>query len=599
MMEEAPEGEEQVSEELAAQSLATQLSRIRSSITVHDLTQVQTIFDYSLSSTAGNKSNGFKQVFRKKSFQVEAYIFLPQQVGINTNEYLRSHFYRDLRPLLRFREPRFRYKDFIGSAKQESWSPMVAVMALCAKLATGEQVSEGQLTTAINETRISAVSFSSYLIKRINRRCRQLERLPLTHAGLDGDELNKKLGKILGRIDPLLRRIAFLRRRWCDALGRLERMESQAPALGQLREEMRLADEYCHYRIYDGLTRLGFSLHQASKGDSSLPVVRAYTQRSLVWLRWLRFIAAKRAYSWIGEEVDAKAQEQYVFRKNMLKKRMWQVFYLSMKPRSTLALQKQVAYMAAAGFAAAWAFAANIMIWQKVQEHHATSVYEWQNLINFSGLFLALGVIAAYVFQDRIKEWGRVKFRRGLFGNLPDLSEKIWARTLSDEPVAIGVIHESVDFLKEKNLPEDICSVRSKLPAIDMTGNEKIICYRKVVSFAAGAFDKLALPHPVVRDIVRFNISRFLPKLDDPVQTTLCFRRDGQVTKVQIPKIYHLDMILRYSSQNIGEQMEDITINYNRLAFNKNGLIRVEAQEESDYKRKKIVNEFFSYLDNW
>jgi hypothetical protein len=160
-------------------------------------------------------------------------------------------------------------------------------------------------------------------------------------------------------------------------------------------------------------------------------------------------------------------------------------------------------------------------------------------------------------------------------------------------------MQESVDFLREEDLPSDIQAMRAKLPPIDMTGNEKIVRYRKTISLAVGMFDKLHHEVSVVRDIVRLNVSRFLTKLDDPLQDTLCFRRNGEVENFSVPKVYHLDMLLRYSSQNFGERMQEITVNYNRVAFNKNGLIRIEEQEEEAFSRKKRINDLFGYMDRW
>ncbi len=77
-------------------------------------------------------------------------------------------------------------------------------------------------------------------------------------------------------------------------------------------------------------------------------------------------------------------------------------------------------------------------------------------------------------------------------------------------------------------------------------------------------------------DILRLNIESFLPPLDDPLHQGLVMSRDNQVHEMLMPKVYYLDMILKYSSLEDEEDQVAPIYDYIRLILNKKGLARIE-----------------------
>jgi hypothetical protein len=82
-----------------------------------------------------------------------------------------------------------------------------------------------------------------------------------------------------------------------------------------------------------------------------------------------------------------------------------------------------------------------------------------------------------------------------------------------------------------------------------------------------------------VHDILRLNVEAFLAKLDDPLHGTEMLDTEGRLVEMKMPKVYHLDLILKYSQIGRAESPERSTFESIRLVINKNGLFRIERIE--------------------
>jgi len=80
---------------------------------VHDRTQVETVFDYYL--RRGQSAAEKLQDATNLRYRVDAYLFYPRQFALNEHTYPKERFFADIRPLLRFREPKFSYKCMLGA----------------------------------------------------------------------------------------------------------------------------------------------------------------------------------------------------------------------------------------------------------------------------------------------------------------------------------------------------------------------------------------------------------------------------------------------------------------------------------------------------
>ena len=78
-----------------------------------------------------------------------------------------------------------------------------------------------------------------------------------------------------------------------------------------------------------------------------------------------------------------------------------------------------------------------------------------------------------------------------------------------------------------------------------------------------------------INDIIRFNLSQFLARTDDPVSYLPLFNvKTQQIDKVACPKVYHINVILVLEAEtgNLPAQMVRI-----RVIFDRAGIRRVET----------------------
>ena len=262
---------------------------------------------------------------------------------------------------------------------------------------------------------------------------------------------------------------------------------------------------------------------------------------------------------------------------SFLKKHMWQVLYLNVKERAIVALRKQFGYMIAAGFAAFWAFIANYLIWRELQFGGFNSLDGIDGLIGMSGFLVILAFVISYILKDRIKELGRSRLSRGIFGDLPDYSEKITARNYLGKQSVVGYLREWVHRVQAADkIPESVSTIRKLLPGEIVETGQQVLYYRKRVDLDTRALKCQSIPVSSVRDITRFSIRRHLARLDNPLQRHLRLSRKGQVMPVWVPKLYYLDIIFMYSYRNYKGNSQKVVISGNRLVVNKDGLQRIE-----------------------
>src|SRR5690606_18420265 len=108
---------------------------IKSEVSIHDRTQVEVVFDYKLQAAASR----FWQLQSRQKFEVEAFLFFPQPMGISPQNYSRSQFYDDLRPLLRLKEPRYSYLELLGVSEEGVSTPLPLIKRYLEALAQGKK----------------------------------------------------------------------------------------------------------------------------------------------------------------------------------------------------------------------------------------------------------------------------------------------------------------------------------------------------------------------------------------------------------------------------------------------------------------------------
>lgn len=528
---------------------------IKASVGIHDRTQVEVVFAYfPQKSTASADTT--------QSYQVDAYMFMPASMGITSTSYPKDKFYADLRPLLRLREPKLTYKELKGSAESDERSPINFLRHYFDGIRAGTVSESPEL--AIDEIHLFSCSYLSYCYRKMKRVTSKIKRAyrDFSQSGAQ-EELRMHVADGLG----LIQKSHNVLQEW--RLLRSETSSLPQDLLLAVRAEMSLADEYCSYAFRDGLALLLMVLPELSQ-VVSFDEILTLQRKIRVYLRFERWYAKRHKFRWIEPDGPQDLMESYVTRRSSLKKHMQQVLYLDLRTRPMFAFQQQLGGMLAAGMAATWAVTAEIGI-----RGRSAGAAGFGSLGTTSFFFIT-ALIFAYVLKDRIKELGKNYFSGKFFIKIPDNSCNIEYHSSSGADIDLGTISEFTRFVQPGRIPGSIRKLRGKMLDVENPGGYNIIHYKKRISLDPRAMTKLLHPVKAVHDILRLNIQSFLIRLDDVLHEEFAFRPSGEVVSVMMPKVYYLDLILRYSWGKPNGMPRERSFEFIRLVLNKNGLTRVD-----------------------
>lgn len=542
---------------------------IKSNVSIHDRTQLETFFTYSLN----NKSSHVGS--QRPSYRVDAYLFFPPQIGIEPSTYPRERFYNDLHAFVRLREPKLSYKELFGKTK----SPFRDLLPINYIRDYLKQAQAGSSFTppsaAIEEARVFACSFVSYFWKRVDRRKRRLNHLisMLSDDPQQEDDCRHAVEEFLSSARSFLAKSYKVLKEWRSLYVDLDALPKNY--LQALKFEIHIVNEYCSYNFRDGIMSLLYQTEQLSRIHEGKRL-NQFVHKSKAILRLERWYARQARFFWIDTSSSVVEREEFVHRRSVLKKRVSSVLYLNPRPQALFRLQKHVGAMMAAGIAASWALFASLFIWTQSEFNG----FKFLAALSGPSVFLiALGFVISYILKDRIKEVGRNLFARGLIGSQPDLVNQIIYETANGKNLSIGKMSEYMHYLKPKKIPEDIKKLRTKhldpfleLEAID----ETVIHYAKVIKLRSDALQSLHKPTRAVHDIIRLSVESYLPRLDDPMHKGYILAKAGGVLETLMPKVYHVDLILKYSPLKNSAKTTSVVYDYFRLVLDKHGLTRIE-----------------------
>jgi hypothetical protein len=560
------ENDDRDSKKASRKKLSQNVAQVKSTFAAHDRTQLETVFDYPV-------VPGMAGISRKQTYVVEAWFFYPPQMGISPQTYTKEKFYSDLRPLVRFREPRFSFKDLVGINSNRS--PIKFLESYVRLVADGHPPTTIQ--RAISETRIFGCSFASYFLKRIAKRTKSIRKSHKFIATVF-DESGKGIKDFQKNLDEtreLLSKSFYLLKQWRQLLVQAERLDQDY--LKPLVNELRFVDEYCTYRLRDGLASL---MRVATEFDAALaPEVDyiGFLKRCVALNRLEQWYAKKRGYAWIDESSTDDEVERYMYRRGVLKRRTWGVLYLNIRTRPLFEFQRQMGAMAAAGLAALWWVVAMYFITLKggafIGGNTSAKGDFWQS----SGFLIVTASMIAYVLKDRIKENGRNFFSGKIFSQVPDNSERILYEPATEAAIEVGNVNEYTRFVSLDDLPMEIKQLRLQSFADDLEAEDtpkSVIHYKKVVELYPKAIALMDYQIRAVHDILRINIAGYLTRLDDPQAGTDVISTDGRLSSLKLPKVYQMHIMLRHSLQH--RRDPQIVYDYFKMVLNKRGIIRID-----------------------
>lgn len=470
-----------------------------------------------------------KSEFSPKSPQMgstytqEFYFFIPNSLQIRSETYSKEAFYVDLTNFIRYKTPHFTFKELIDSKNERS--PFFRLAAI----AEQEETTDG-IEQAIFELKLIGNIFRSSLRER---------SLKILLAKKPNEEELLALCEDLSEVR--------------DHFSHLQEVFSHFSTSTSLKSTFAYVDEFISNNIDFYLTGLFYEFHQNNlplSDPAKQAIAKILSSEALH-----RDKTIQKALNKKGKEEEADT-EQILYRSGLLKKFVIDALMLSVDRYSLQQLYGH--YISSFAAAVAMLIYVLLIIWQG----------QWF-LIN-SAPFVVLSVLG-YVLKDRIKEWLKNLSYQKTLRFFPDYTTKILS---ADKKRVIGELKESFTFVNEKNIPKEIWEIRnagfhSMIETFKRP--EQIIYFKRIVNMfplpKGGKKPRLV----DLNIILRFNLNNFLEKASEPYHTyTTLDPETLTIRKIHLPKVYHINIILKNSFQNETE------LKKLRFIVDKNGIKHIE-----------------------
>jgi len=480
-------------------------------VKIHDKFQFELKFSYQLD--AGKAQT---------RYNVDTYIFVPNNLGINAEHYSKECFYQDIQSYFRLKTPAVLLRNLDGSAA----SPLQKLRNCVERLSL--DACTGNVTDYIYRLKLFCSIFRSALRD-------EKQFIAQQHVA---DDIQCHLRNYLRDSQLALTNFRGLR----NAIN-ISIIPSKCFRLYQY------ACEFLSLIVNENYRELHDFL------SASDAVKFADFRGEIITLAQAE-IAYRKAAGYASIPLEDSRNETMIFRRSALKKFVSSVLFLKARKDKEGAWLEQLLFGAAA--AMAMAFATSVIFFSRSRFEELTFTF-----------FLVL--VLSYIFKDRIKDslkrYVSMNVRKYFFDHKTTIRNSFEQR--------IGFLREKFMFIKEDSVPASIRAVRKKdfmVGIDDEFFGEKIMLYRKKITLFSDMFQTLYPDTRInaVNDIIRLDVLNFTRKMDNPYEDVYIPRADGY-HKAKGAKVYHLNIILKYNLDG-GESI----VNHLRLIFNRNGIKRIE-----------------------
>lgn len=501
--------------------------RVRHSI--HDRFQVERNLTFDLRPRSKEET--------RREFKVDLYLYVPFSVGINSSSFTAAQFFRHWTSYFRVRAPQFYhlrvlppeelrfgaadsyFEEHLDSLKRRQLGPRV-----------------------VQDVKL----FGNFLYTELKKLNSTLRRRKLRKV---------KPERSRATANALAHRVALLwsmRERYLDPMRAGKYLVDD-----EVERAFVLTDEYLSYRAELVLLR-GREQFSDRREEFDELLKREMEYRETHDLLILS-----------EEEESPVAFEAYTYRLGLLKKYLGEALFLKTTSSKKDDLYKNYVAAIGAGLAAT---VAGLAEHQRVQ--YLTG--------NDSGLRLAflIGVaVVAYIFKDRVKDLSKEYFNSRLKERLPDqrflLSHSSVTSEGEEKNNELGVASEYFRFVKE--VPADVAYLRSlgQTRKTDPIRREHVMHLARRLQLELHSEN--ASHFPLLKNIVRLDVSPFLSKLDNPTTPVSFLGRKGKAKTAAAPKVYHLNGIVRYET-TYGTDPVQTRVDYERfrVVLDKNGIVRLD-----------------------
>ena len=453
-------------------------------------------------------------------FVMNAWIFVPNSLDINATKYSKENFYRDLKSDVRLITPEYDLHDL---ANIEQLLPNQTLNEEFENLFIAPD-DTADLVHAVKMYCAIAKSSLRDAVQLVTGHDNAKQRIESCQTYIDD------AGKVLNRFRTLYNKL------------------KNSDIKGRIIQDFAYADEFLGNVMATYTYQLRDEIHASFPNDYA-----QLEEQFKALLLGERDYKSRQGYLNVRLD-DHNGNEDFVFRASLLKKFAESDLYLSSNKRKNTFLVEQILYSLAAGAAMVVAT--------------LSSFFFQQRYGNFTLPFL-IALVVSYMFKDRLKDLLRLFFAKRVSSKVFDTRTDFHIKGRH-----IGWSKDSMDFIDgDKVLPE-VIQLRDRLPLFDeVSGNdEKVILFRKKVQVWPSELAK-ASPFPLkgINDILRYNITEFTRKMDNPSFPLSGTWEDNDYQPIEGKKVYRLTFVIQCTYEGKTE--------YKRIVVrcDRNGIVNVKV----------------------
>ena len=440
----------------------------------------------------------------RDDFSVNAWIFVPNSLDINSENYGKKQFYRDVKSNVRLITPVFLLREIA----QDGSLPLTSLT----KALEGVVYNPTQENLDIYEYHLKmfAAIFKSALRDHAAhlRSVRSLET---------ADYL----------VEDYVGSASLVLRKFRD----LYRIIDVPTVTDRTRRLFRLCDEFMSHVVELRSIRIIRSIDSSATPET---YAKAREQFMALIVREHNYKLSQGYGVMRNEEVHDR---DLIYHRGMLKKFIESELYIHLDKKKDGVALEQIYYSIAAGMA--MIFATAVAWFTQVRYGNIT----WP-------LFIVL--VVSYMLKDRIKDLLRYYFAHKLGNKYFDKKA-----TVTIGKNRVGEIKEGFDFISESKTPTEVLRMREKASDVENESHifeEKVLLYRKHVTI-----DDVALarnddyPMNGINEIMRLHLHRFTHKMDNPVVPIDTIDSDGVISTIEVEKIYYVNIIFQLQHDDVSE----------------------------------------------
>lgn len=437
-----------------------------------------------------------KEKGSREDFSVNAWIFVPNSLDINPENYGKKQFYRDIKSNVRLITPVYLMRDIAS----DSSLPLNSLKKALENVAKSPSSSE--INSYLYHLKMFAAIFKSALRD-------QVAHIVASRSLESADHL----------VSDYVRSTTAVMSKFRS----LYQIIDVPTVPDRIRNYFNLCDEFISHIMTMRTMRIVKMIDNSQSGLCCTELRQTFMNLMLEERKY------KIAHGYGVLKGDPDYDRNLVYHRGMLKKFIESELYIRLDKKKDGVAVEQLYYSIAAGVAMIFATA---VAWH-IQVRYGNITWP---------LFVAL--VVSYMLKDRIKDLLRYYFAHKLGNKYYDNKASI---NIGEKRV--GVIKEGFDFISETKTPENVLELREKVSSIEGESQifeEKILLYRKRVTI-----DDVALsenddyPMYGINEIMRLHMNRFTHKMDNALIPINSIDKNGNIITRNIQKIYYVNIVFQ------------------------------------------------------